>query len=191
MKTTPKITKIDGVNYTLYNLLMGYTKSQQREIADSLNCSMPKSWKKDKAAKALSEHIKEQAETIYQEVLEGVINRFPNQEQSAYVVESLEGISSLNPLIDKGFIYIHKVNDTYMLIIPEDILKAATDFDGEWLAVTQEAGANAYAKDIIHSWKENVMAIYGTVSAKHLHQIWNRHHPQKLTIEEIRDMLSN
>lgn len=191
MTSITKFTKASGINCQLQELLMGYTKTQLMEIAASFNSPLPKSWKKDKVAKALSEHIEEQAETIYQEVLSEVVGRLPNQEQSAYVVESLEGISSLNPLIEKGFIYIKPVNDSYMLIIPEEILEAAAAGDiGHKEEPTNET-FDTHITDTLTKWKSNLENIYGTFSPEHLHAVWNRYYSQKLTIEEINDRLSN
>lgn len=191
MDNTIKLTKMTGLNYSLENLLMGYTKTQQLEIADSLNSNLPKSWKKSKVAQELAVRIEEQAQTVYQEVLEDVIKRFPNQEQTAYVVESLDGISSLNPLIEKGFIYVQQVSDSYMLIIPEEILRAAIGYEGKWTEETTASQSQSHAADVLQKWKETLNAIYGTVSPSHLHAVWNRHYSEELTIEEISDLLSN
>lgn len=191
MDNTIKLTKMTGLNYSLENLLMGYTKTQQLEIADSLNSNLPKSWKKSKVAQELAVRIEEQAQTVYQEVLEDVIKRFPNQEQTAYFVESLDGISSLNPLIEKGFMYVQQVSDSYMLIIPEDILRAAIGYDGKWTDETTASQSQSHAADVLQKWKETLNAIYGTVSPSHLHAVWNRHYSEELTIEEISDLLSN
>ncbi|TVP89537.1 hypothetical protein [Alkalibacterium sp.] len=191
MDKITKLTKITNVNYGLENLLMGYTKTQQLEIADSLNSSVPKSWKKSKVAKELAEIIEEQAQTVYQEILEDVIGRFPSQEQSIYVVKSLESIVGLNPLIEKGFIFVQYVNESYMLIIPEEILKAAGMHNELVSEETKSVQSDFHAADIIHKWKENLLAIYGTVSAKHLHAVWNRHYAEQLSIDEIKELLSN
>ncbi|GAB2500504.1 hypothetical protein GCM10008929_21290 [Alkalibacterium psychrotolerans] len=191
MDNTIKLTKMTGLNYSLENLLMGYTKTQQLEIADSLNSKLSKSWKKSKLAQELSVRIEEQAETVYQEALESVIGRLPNQEQNAYFVESLDGISSLNPLIEKGFLYVQQVSDSYMLIIPEEILRAATGFEGVWTDETTDSQPQSHAAEVLHKWKETLNAIYGTVSPSHLHAVWNRHYSEELTIEEISDLLSN
>lgn len=191
MDNTIKVTKITGLNYSLENLLMGYTKTQQLEIADSLNSKLSKSWKKSKLAQELSVRIEEQAQTVYQEALEGVIGRLPNQEQNAYFVESIDGISSLNPLIEKGFMYVQQVSDSYMLIIPEEILSAAIGYEGKWTEETTASQSQSHAADVLHKWKETLHAIYGTVSLDHLHAVWNRHYPEKLSIEEISDLLSN
>lgn len=191
MGKTIKLTNVTSMHYNLENLLMGYTKAQQLEIADSLNKAISKSWKKSKIAMELSLIIQEQAQTVYQEILEEMIKKMPNQEQSAYFVESLDGISSLNPLIDKGFIYVHQVNESYMLIIPEEILAIAASDEASWNEEAQDPQESESTAEIIHKWKESMLAIYGTVSAEHLYRVWNRHFSQKLSIDEIRDMLSN
>lgn len=191
MTSITKFTKANGENCQLKELLMGYTKNQLIEISASLNLTLPKSWKKSKAAKELSEHIEEQARTIYQEVLSDVIGRMPNQEQSAYVVESLDGISSLNPLIEKGFIFLHPVNESYMLIIPEEILDAAAEEDSHNEKTHDVETHDSRVKGTLTKWKDNAVNIYGTFSPSHLHAVWNRYYSQKLTIEKINDMLSN
>lgn len=191
MTSINKFTKANGLICKLETLLMGYTKTQLLDTAASLNSTFPKSWNKNKLATELSDKIDEQARTIYQEMLTDIIKRLPNQEQSVYAVESLEGIESLKPLIDKGFIYVHPVNDSFMLIIPEEILDAAAEKNDRQWSNHQHETSHSQTIDTLMKWKENAIKIYGNFSPSHFQSIWNRYYTEKLSVEEIEDILSN
>lgn len=191
MTSINKFTKANGLICKLETLLMGYTKTQLSDIATSLNSTFPKSWNKNKLTTELSDKINEQARTIYQEMLTNIIKRLPNQEQSVYAVESLEGIESLKPLIDKGFIYVHPVNDSFMLIIPEEILDAAAEKNDRQWSNRQHETSHSQTIDTLMKWKENAIKIYGNFSPSHFQSIWNRYYTEKLSVEEIEDILSN
>ncbi|MDZ7835117.1 MAG: hypothetical protein U5K84_06980 [Alkalibacterium sp.] len=57
-------------------------------------------------------------------------------------------------------------------------------------AETTHAGSQR-KNELLNSWKERALAIYGTVSLEHLKTIWNRHFDEQVTIEEINERLNH
>lgn len=186
---------------TLSGLLGGYKKAQLLEMGESLAGTLPKSWKKDKLIQALSERIIEQAQTIYAEILEQVIDTLPDRSQTMYYLSSLDSIRSLAPLIKKGFFFAVQSEKEIIFIIPTEVLDAvesAGDDNTSLLEKTAAEEAQSPHNDVtthqaahsLRKWKNQMISIYGSYTSTHLQQIWNRYYSENLSIAEIEDLLA-
>lgn len=212
------ILKGHSGDYSMISLLMGYTKSQMMQIADSHGLTLPKSWKKNKVAEALTEQILHQAQTLYQEILDEVLSIIPESGQNMLPVKDSESLNSFAPLIQKGFFFAVKTGDSYIVVIPTELIDAVNEgrpeqdisqtdlsdwqIEGSADKLTdpksQSSDEEKVAKDqaehtydLLLKWKNHLTAIYGGYSSRHLHEIWNRHYPDTLTEEEIIDILTD
>ncbi|GEN51623.1 hypothetical protein [Alkalibacterium pelagium] len=218
--TEPIIDIIKGHSgdYSMINLLMGYTKRQMMQIADSHGLTLPKSWKKNKVAEALKEKILHQAQTLYQEILDEVLSVIPENTQNSLLVEDSQGLNSFAPLIQKGFFFAVKADDSYIVIIPDDLKDAVNEGRPEQVIsqtalsdwqieepadqrtnlksqssdeekVTKDQSEHTYY--LLLKWKKQLTAIYGGFSISHLHEVWNRYYTDSLTEEEITEILTD
>ncbi|MCC5894553.1 MAG: hypothetical protein JJU16_03760 [Alkalibacterium sp.] len=188
---------------SLEELLNSYKKSHLLDIGESLAVRLPKSWKKGKLTEALADKIVEQAQTIYNEVLEQVIDTLPDKEQTVYQLDRLDSIKGLAPLIRKGFFFAAETDEGYLFIIPSEVVRAVDSARGveaplvPELLKTSESdrepleNVNTHqALNSLNKWKNQLISIYGSYTSEHLHSIWNRYYKEELTIEEIEKLLS-
>ncbi|SFC12677.1 hypothetical protein SAMN04488102_103146 [Alkalibacterium subtropicum] len=184
----------------LFDLLKGHTKADLLELAESQSVAVRKSWNKTKISAILSEKITELAETIYHPVLKEVLERLPDRETNVYRVSDLSEIVGFIPLIIKGFFFVARDGDGILLLIPEDILfsvKDRMDLDSETNEILNRGTARKAPShegdrkaELLNSWKEKSLAIYGNVSVAHLQKIWNRYFDDPVSPEEIRQILN-
>lgn len=188
---------------SLENLLEGYKKTQLLEMGDSLAMTLSKSWKKIKLIEALADKIIEQAQTIYNEVLEQVIDTLPSREQNRYLLDNLDSLKSLAPLFKKGFFFAVKTSDGILFIIPVEVIEAVDSARGveaplKSADVKEDELKNDTLEDVstheaVHSltkWRNQLISIYGSYNTAHLQSIWNRYYSEALSIEEIDELLS-
>lgn len=181
----------------LIDLLKGYKKADLMALAETHDAAVRKSWNKTKISAILTEKITEQAETIYHPLLEDVLKRLPDLETNAYRMNDLKEIEGFIPLIEKGFFFVSRDGDSILLLIPEEILfsvKDRMDQEGETKAIlNQDSASPASLEDrkaeLLNSWKEKTMAIYGNVSLTHLQTTWNRYFDEQITADEIKKLL--
>lgn len=188
---------------SLEQLLEGYKKAQLLEMGESLAVTLPKSWKKKKMTKSLTDRIIEQAQTIYNEVLEQVIDTLPSREQNLYHLDSLDSIKSLAPLIKKGFFFAAETVDGFIFIIPAEVIKAVDSARGveaplkaadkpeseEDPSSVEPVNSDEAVQSLV-KWKNQLINIYGSYSTTHLQSIWNRYYTNELSIQEIEALLS-
>jgi len=181
----------------LIDLLQGYRKAELMTLAETHGAAVRKSWNKAKIAAVLTEKITEQAETIYHPVLEDVLTRLPDLETNVYRINELSEIEGFIPLVEKGFFFVSRETDSILLIIPEEILfsvKDRMDQEGEKKAVLNNDSSDSKPSgsrkaELLNSWKEKTLAIYGSVSLKHLQTTWNRYFDEQITTDEIEKLL--
>ncbi|WP_368646097.1 hypothetical protein AB4027_04195 [Alkalibacterium putridalgicola] len=182
----------------LIDLLKGHKKTDLLELADTHSVSVRKSWNKTKTAAILTEKITELAETIYHPVLEDVLLRLPDLETNAYRIKDLSEIEGFIPLIEKGFFFVTRDGDSILLLIPEEVLfsvKDRMDLSAETTAIlNEETGESSSEKtrqaELLKSWRDKAMTIYGTVSMEHLQKTWNHYFDEPVTLEEIKKLLN-
>ncbi len=187
----------------LEDLLTRYKKSQLLEMGESLAVTFPKSWKKGKLIESLADKIVEQAQTIYNEVLEQVIDTLPDKEQTMYYLETVDSIKNLAPLIKKGFFFAAETDEGFVFIVPKEVIGAvesAKGVEASAVPVTEslddsndEVVENVSTHQAVKSltkWKNQLLSIYGTYSTSHLQSIWNRYYSEELSLEEIDELVS-
>ncbi|WP_423188843.1 hypothetical protein ACO1PF_09660 [Alkalibacterium sp. f15] len=183
--------KWDKKNTELVALLKGHTKAELVDQAERQAVAVKKSWNKTEMVNALAENTTEQAETIYHPILKEVLIRLPDLETNIYRVKTLTDIEGFVPLIKKGFFFVAREADSILLLIPEEVLFSVRDrLQSNNKTADAFSSSDNKKAQILNSWKEKAMAIYGNVSLEHLKTTWNRYFDEPVTIEEIKDLLN-
>lgn len=184
-------------------LLKGYTKKKLADIGENHGLTIPKSWTKDRQVNSLAEAIIEQAQTIYQEVLEEVVGTLPTEDQLVYQLDSVEAVSALTPLFQKGFLFAAKADKGILLVIPEEVVQAVQHGKDLFVQSTAEPETadknqqdeslypNSPSVQLLKEWKSRLLKIYGTCSSDHLERVWSRRYPNELSAAEVKAILSD
>lgn len=179
---------------------MNCTKAQLTDIADNLILSINKTWKKEVLVKTLSETIYAQFQQFYKPTIVELLNSFGDEMEQAVGFQRPEQLKVIAPLIKKGFFYVYLQKDLYILLIPDEIWEDKEDKDIEMHEITvdlnnndqhsrEEISQSQTNYSLLKKWKATSLKIYGQVSSDYLAEVWNRYYEEKLTPEEVKDIL--
>ncbi|WP_225743642.1 hypothetical protein [Marinilactibacillus sp. Marseille-P9653] len=188
------------VRSTLSENLNNYTKAQSLTLASELKVETRKSWKKDQLTQVLAESIQKQFSQFYKPVVEDLLSQFGDQVEQALAFQNVEQIEVLAPLINKGFLFVYQQQDRLILVIPdeiwtdlwhdEEVEEVSFEIDSSLLVEAQAEKEKSSDYKILKKWKENAMRIYGHASSVYFSTIWNKYYDEKLTSEQIEDILN-
>lgn len=180
---------------------MNYTKAQLADIADNLTLSININWKKEALVKLLSENVYAQFQQFYKPTIVDLLNTFGDEMEQAVGFQRPEQLEIIAPLIKKGLFYVYLQNDLYILLIPDEIWEDREDNEIEMHEITVDLNSSeprssednsedqmSYA--LLKSWKATSLKIYGQVSSHYLAEVWNRYYEEKLTPEEVKEILN-
>ncbi|MCL2814119.1 MAG: hypothetical protein FWD23_05915 [Oscillospiraceae bacterium] len=87
---------------------------------------------------------------------------------------------------DNNFVYLYEKNDNYYLVLPVELIEIFRE-------VTADEGftdINAKNLELI-SYAAALLELYGAYEIRHLANVWNQHHKDKITYEEAETFLSD
>ncbi|MEC6747740.1 hypothetical protein VXN63_04250 [Marinilactibacillus sp. XAAS-LB27] len=180
--------------------LNNYTKVQCETLASELKVETKKSWKKDQLIQVLAESIQKQFSQFYKPVVEDLLSQFGDQVEQALGFQNVKQIEVLAPLITKGFFFVYQQKEMLVLVIPDEIWTAlwhdeeveevSFEIDSSLLVEAQAEKEEVSDYEILKKWKENAIRIYGHASSVYFSTIWNKYYDEKLTSEQIDDILN-
>lgn len=186
------------ITTSLSSNLMNYKKTQLIDIADNLKLSIKKSWKKETLIELLSENILAQFQQFYKPTIVELLNSFGDEMEQAVGFQRLEQLEVIAPLIKKGFFYVYLQKDLYILLIPDEIWEDKENIEMEMHEITVDLNSNnqfiqeengQIDYSLLEKWKETSFNIYGQASSDFLSEVWNRYYEEKLTPEEVKEIL--
>lgn len=167
--------------------LASYTKSILFKIGEAANAPLKKSYKKDELAevlrKTLLSRLEEEATLpekewqLLQELADEKLREVKREDLPTYTV-----------LAEHGFAFVFRKGVEMTVSVPEEVIETVNDsskIDDE-NSIDMDENEAALLK-----LYESTKTIYGKANLTHLAKVWNDHHDDQFSVEDVRSIVND